>query len=232
MAESPQVFSPYSYEVARVLARKATELYQASSTFRTTNARPCALCVHPQREEIDYQLLIDAKGPALRLAAGRDPAFDGPDRGRWAKDRFIAHRDRHLLPLIRDGVALALTKIEDMPYPKDAATKDRGYWYLMRAFMIHEDARKDGKHMAALMALKEMRAVDVEMLGGISVPADSRRLPPPPAESEQAEEFSDRDNKLMAAFAKSRPKQPIEDVPDGSDQRASDANGTAAEAPR
>ena len=54
------------------------------------------------------------------------------------------------------GPALAYTdirppnaevRIEDMPFPYDGDRRERGYWYLMRAFAIHSDAMKNGKHI-------------------------------------------------------------------------------------
>src|ERR1700732_4594577 len=178
----PQGFVPYPPEVARALAHQAFEVYKAAPMFQSNNFFPCALCTHENREEIDYQLLIDAAGPQLRAAAGRDPDSSGPDRGRWAKHRFTAHRDNHLMPLIQQGVTPSLARIEDMPFPHDGDQRERGHWYLMRAFAIHAEAMKAKKLMPALVALRDMRAIDAEMLGWnpmkVATPSVSNDPPP------------------------------------------------------
>jgi len=221
----PQGFVPYPPEVARGLAHQAFVLYKAAPMFQSNNFFPCALCTHENREEIDYQLLIDAAGPELRAAAGRDPDSNGPDRGRWAKHRFTAHRDKHLLPIIENAAMPAFSRMihHGTPLPVEADKRERGYWYLIRAFAIHAEAMKGKKLMPALLALREMRAIDVEMIAANPMKPVAPTGPdePPP------EGFADKDEKLLAAFSKSRPRQPIEDIEETENGRnGTDANGT------
>ena len=206
----PEDFLPYAPEIARALAHQAYVLYKQSGVLNLFGGspNPCKLCIHPWREEIDYNLLIDSDARTLLEVTRRDKS-DPYDGSVWRyKTRFMGHRDKHLMPLIKNGVTPSLARIEDMPFPHDGDRRDRGYWYLMRAFAIHAEAMKAEKWVVALSALKDMRETDQEMLNWQPMkPALQGPVAEPPPEA-----FSDRDSKLMQAFAKSRPKQIEEDV--------------------
>ena len=64
--------------------------------------------------------------------------------------------------------------------------------------------------------------IDMEMLG--PDPARSWQAAKPDESAPQS--FSDKDEKLLAAFAKSRPRQPIEDVVEDRNENGSNSDGT------
>lgn len=201
-------FRPYALELAKAVAHRVAIMWPEKKIEYDHSKGPgCGLCEAPNRETIDRMLLTGAETKSIRKAA--------PTYVHYQQERFLKHRDFHLMPFIAREVKPEYQNLMEIPYPSDGDVLQKGWWYLMRTYAISQRAYHDGDTNVALNALKEMRKVDVEMV--ISSRSNLTDTPPNTLEiggDTPASAFPNHDDRLNRAFARSAaPKAEVSDAP-------------------
>lgn len=191
MADEKEKFRAHKPEEARLLARKAKELFKKTSHVVGLGESRCRICNHPQREEIDYLVLIGAPLRAMQEAMG-------VQEKNWTRGQFQNHRDNHLVPLIMTEVVPSLSNLIMLPHPREGGVRDRAEWYFIQAYGIYLELANQGKGMQALTALQHMRDIDFEYL---AIPVEKQAQPTEetlPVVSDGPIELRNRDKMLKA----------------------------------
>jgi transposase-like protein len=116
--------------------------------------RPCSICAHPNRDDIDAALISGASYSAVSKQFGVGP------------ESVRRHHDAHLSP------ALAAMEAAEQE-AKQATLLDRIEGLITRAETLYNAASDDGKSAQALNVLREMRGL-LELYGKASGEIDSR----------------------------------------------------------
>lgn len=143
-------FAPFPPETAKEFARRAFAMSEGHNS-RVTGI--CKLCAHPDREQIDYFLLIGASQDQLQAASGLDYA---------PMDVFEKHRDHHLMPAVKSACPDPMGVLA-IPYPSEQGNKAaRNRWHFWRFWAYAELSVQQGGLTAAIAAQREMRLIDLE----------------------------------------------------------------------
>jgi hypothetical protein len=153
-------FQAVPYEIAKAISRRVQFIYkEKGDEWKPKGPNGCQICDHDKREVIDTLLLMGANYSAIRRAMG-----ESDFRSKWTRARFMRHRDYHLRPLIEAEVNPASVWLRMLPYPNDGDRQTKGWWYLLRCQGMMDEAQAANQLGTALNCLKEMRAIDMEML--------------------------------------------------------------------
>jgi hypothetical protein len=181
-------FAPFPPDIAKDFAHRCAQ--QTDPKI----ARLCKLCASPEREAIDYYVLIGASLEQMQAAADLDHA---------PRDLFEKHRDNHLMPLINAMMPSSQTLLQ-IPYPADDKPGAKERWHFFQFWAIGRLALAKENFNAAIMAQREMRLIDLE-----SPHRAAMNATPVVGAEPKVDEATARDQAIVARFQQTPYRKPV-----------------------